>query len=114
MAIVTVTVNGHEYQVACEDGQEDHLTGLAEYLDKRVSELTKTMGQVGEARLILMASLLVADELSDIVDEVDSLRGALEDAMGDSTALLDALVARDTDPYTEAQRLIATIVRGKG
>ncbi len=78
MAIVTVTVNGHEYQVACDDGQEEHLTGLGEYLDKRVTELAKTMGQVGEARLILMASLLVADELSDVIDEVDSLRGELD------------------------------------
>lgn len=97
MAIVTVTVNGHEYQVACEDGQEDHLTGLAEYLDKRVSELTKTMGQVGEARLILMASLLVADELSDIVDEVDSLRGELDLANEEASEAAGSAVEQMAD-----------------
>ena len=74
MAVVNVTVNGHEYQVACDDGQEQHLTSLAEYIDKRVGELAGTMGQVGDARLILMAGLLIADELSDAVDEADTLR----------------------------------------
>ena len=97
MAIVTVTVNGHEYQVACDDGQEDHLTGLAEYLDKRVSELTKTMGQVGEARLILMASLLVAYELSDIVDEVNSLRGELDLASEEASEAAGSAVEQMAD-----------------
>ncbi|MDP6944613.1 MAG: hypothetical protein QF464_10720, partial [Myxococcota bacterium] len=45
---------------------------------------------------------------------LDRLRVAIDDAMGDPTALLEALVARETDPYTEAERLMTAIVRGEG
>lgn len=65
MAQVTVTINGRGYQIACDDGQEAHLIKLAGYVDKRVGELTATMGQIGDMRLIVMASLLIADELVD-------------------------------------------------
>jgi cell division protein ZapA len=97
MAIVTVTVNGHDYQVACDDGQEEHLTGLAEFVNKRVSELTKTMGQVGEARLILMASLLIADEVSDYVDEVEALREELDLAADEASEAAGSAVERMAD-----------------
>ena len=97
MAIVTVTVNGHDYQVACDDGQEEHLTGLAEFVNKRVSKLTKTMGQVGEARLILMASLLIADEVSDYVDEVEALREELDLAADEASEAAGSAVERMAD-----------------
>jgi len=65
MAQVEVTINGRKYRVACDDGQEPHLHQLAQYVDRRVSELVSAVGQVGEARLLVMASLLIADELSE-------------------------------------------------
>jgi cell division protein ZapA len=79
MAVVDVMVNGRTYPVACDDGQEDHLIDLAHYIDKRVAELAKTMGQVGDARLILMASLLIADELSEAVESTETLQQTLEE-----------------------------------
>ena len=75
MAQVSVTINGRNYQIACDDGQEAHLTRLGNYVDKRISELVASVGQVGDARLLVMASLLVADELSDAYSELDVLRG---------------------------------------
>lgn len=86
MAVVDVMVNGRTYPVACDDGQEDHLIDLAHYIDKRVAELAKTMGQVGDARLILMASLLIADELSEAVESTETLKQTLEEQQeeGDS------------------------------
>ncbi|MHA1108668.1 MAG: cell division protein ZapA [Alphaproteobacteria bacterium] len=65
MAQLDVSVNGRSYRVACDDGQEDHLRQLAEYVDRRVMELVGAVGQVGEARLLVMASLLIADDLSE-------------------------------------------------
>ena len=65
MPQVDVHVNGRRYQIACDEGQEEHLTQLAEYVDKRVQELVGAVGQVGDARLLVMTSLLVADELSE-------------------------------------------------
>ncbi|HUC62484.1 MAG TPA: cell division protein ZapA, partial [Alphaproteobacteria bacterium] len=47
MAQVTVTINNRGYQIACDDGQEQHLVKLAGYVDKRVGELTAAMGQIG-------------------------------------------------------------------
>lgn len=74
MAQVTVAVNGRKYQIACDDGQEAHLTRLGGYVDKRISELVAAIGQVGDARLLVMASLLIADELSDAYAELETLR----------------------------------------
>ena len=74
MSQITVVVNGRKYEIACDDGQEAHLTRLAQYIDRRVDELIAAVGQVGDARLLVMASLLVADELSEVYTELDSLR----------------------------------------
>ena len=65
MPQVDVNINGRRYQIACDEGQQDHLSQLAEYVDKRVQELVGAVGQVGDARLLVMPSLLVADELSE-------------------------------------------------
>lgn len=74
MAQVSVSISGRKYDIACDDGQEAHLKRLSEYVDKRVGELVAAVGQVGEARLLVMAALLLADELSDAYDEVESLK----------------------------------------
>ena len=58
MSDVTVTINRRAYRVACEDGQENHLRGLARLVEERVDELVGSMGQVGDQRLLLMASLV--------------------------------------------------------
>ena len=65
MGQVSVTVNGRQYEVGCDDGQEDHLRQLADYVNTRMGEMVEAVGQIGEARLLLMASLLLADELSE-------------------------------------------------
>ena len=74
MAQVTVTINSRRYEIACDDGQEAHLTRLAQNLDKRVDELTAAVGQIGDSRLLVMANLLVADELSEAYTELDAFR----------------------------------------
>ncbi|MBT3908089.1 MAG: cell division protein ZapA [Rhodospirillaceae bacterium] len=70
MAQVTVDINERSYQIACDDGQEAHLTRLGNYIDNRVQELIAAVGQVGDARLLVMVSLLIADELSDAYAEL--------------------------------------------
>ena len=63
---VTLTVNGRAYKVACSPGEEDRLRTLAEALDRRVSELAKSFGQVGEGQLLVVAGLLLVDELDEL------------------------------------------------
>ncbi|HLI13573.1 MAG TPA: cell division protein ZapA [Alphaproteobacteria bacterium] len=74
MSQLTITINGRPYQVACDDGQEEHLRQLAGYIDKRVGELSAAMGQIGDARLLVMTSLLIADELADAYAALDEER----------------------------------------
>ena len=66
MAHVSVTINSRQYRMACEDGQETHLMGLAEDLDRRIEGLRRRFGEIGDTRLIVMAALTVADELVEI------------------------------------------------
>jgi cell division protein ZapA len=80
MAQVEVTINNRSYRIACDDGQDEHLTQLAEYIDARVQELVATVGQVGDARLLVMASLLIADELSETLDALHSQQGKPENS----------------------------------
>jgi cell division protein ZapA len=65
MAYVSVTINGRQYRMACDDGQEHHLARLAHDLDQRLSNLRTTFGDIGEMRLTIMAALIAIDELSE-------------------------------------------------
>jgi cell division protein ZapA len=66
MSQVSVTINKRSYTIACDDGQEGHLHSLAANVDGRITELVAGMGQIGDQRLLVMASLLLADELEDV------------------------------------------------
>jgi len=79
MSAVTIAVNGRSYSIVCDDGQEEHLRLLGQNLDKRVGELTSALGQIGEARLLLLAALSVLDELSDAYSELSGARKKVED-----------------------------------
>ena len=71
MAQVMLTVNGRRYSVGCQDGQEDHLLGLSKYINQKIDELKGSMDQVSEAHLLLMAGLLLADELHEAYIQID-------------------------------------------
>jgi cell division protein ZapA len=66
MPQVNVLVNGRPYTVACAEGEERHVQALANAFDRRVQALSASVGQVGEPRLLLMAGLVVADELHEM------------------------------------------------
>jgi cell division protein ZapA len=70
---VHIVVNNRGYDVACDDGQEAVVTQLAQDLARRVDKLAQSVGQIGDARLLLMAALLVADELGSAKKEIERL-----------------------------------------
>ncbi|MGH6934228.1 MAG: cell division protein ZapA [Dongiaceae bacterium] len=74
MANVPVAINGRSYELTCNDGQEHHLKELANDIARRVDDLVKTVGQAGESRLLLMVSLLIADELAESNAEIERLQ----------------------------------------
>lgn len=79
MAQITLKINDRSYEMTCDDGQEEHLRKLAEHVDERMRQLAGSVGQVGEARLLIMASLLITDELYDAYRQIHVL-----DAEGDA------------------------------
>lgn len=77
MAQVTIRINGYAYSVGCADGEEDHLEAMARELDERVGNIKTVAGTAGEARLLVLAALTIADELSDLKGEFGDLRRQL-------------------------------------
>jgi cell division protein ZapA len=74
MGQILVKVNGRDYPIACDDGGEDRVRAIGQYVDEKVRELVGQVGQAGDARLMLLAALNLGDELAAAYDEVEVLR----------------------------------------
>ena len=108
MAQVTVSIDGKQYRMACDEGQEDHLIDLAERFDRYVLHLKDSFGEIGDQRLTVMAGIMVMDELSELQkritgmeDEMLTLRKGHDDALRRAdksdaalTGALDSLAGR--------------------
>jgi cell division protein ZapA len=77
MSQVSVTINGRQFRMACEDGQEGHLMNLARELDSRISGLRAKFGEIGDTRLTVMAAITVADELAEAALRIKRLEDEL-------------------------------------
>jgi cell division protein ZapA len=77
MSHVNVTINGRQYRMACDEGQEAWLLKLAESLESRIEALRGKFGEIGDARLTVMAALTVCDELQDASQRVRGLEQEL-------------------------------------
>ena len=66
MSQVTVTIDGKAYRMACEEGQEAHLTELASQFDRYVGHLKGQFGEIGDLRITVMAGIMVMDEMAEI------------------------------------------------
>lgn len=100
MAEVTLFLNGRGYRIACADGQEPHIETLGRYIESKVQELVRQVGQVGDARLLAMASLMIADELAEARGGLDGTQSSAKPADAAAQAIeavakrIDALAAR--------------------
>jgi len=112
MAQVTVRVGGYSHPVACQDGQERHLTQMAAEVDRRIGAL-KAMGmQFGETRMLLLAALQLADETSDLVAEVAALRAGGAVAAAPAAPAADPVLAERLNRVAEAIESIAATLEG--
>ena len=66
MGTVNVDIGGRTYALSCRDGDESHLVDLAGGIAEKADSLTRSIGTMTEARLLLMAALMVADELYEV------------------------------------------------
>lgn len=110
MAQVTVKINGYTYTVGCEDGQEGHLLAMAAQVESRIESIKALGGSSGEARLLVLTALLMADELHDMRIEAEALRNAPGRAgkagrpEGDITRKISRLAARAEQIAAELDR----------
>jgi cell division protein ZapA len=95
MGQVTVTLNSRTYRLACGDGEEARLQALAAHVKVKVDALAAQFGQVGEERLLLMAALLVTDELFDARERAD---GAADEPVAIEVAPVPVVSAADKPP----------------
>ncbi len=98
MAQVTVMIDGKAYRMACEAGQEDHLTDLASRFDRYVGHLKSQFGEIGDLRITVMAGIMITDELSELNRKIESLEKQVaslqqnRDGMAESKAKSDELI----------------------
>jgi cell division protein ZapA len=125
VAQVNVTINGRNYRMACEDGQEDHLMRLASDIDARIEDLRGNFGEVGDSRLTVMAALTVADELVEAGKKIrrleEELAGmqdgrvlAAERAQQTQAAIIAALNAASERIEGITRTLNQTVSNGNG
>jgi cell division protein ZapA len=106
MAQVTVKINGYVYVVGCEDGQEPHLQAMATQVDSRVDSIKALGGNSGESRLLVLAALLMADEIHDLRVETENLRTvANRAARKDGKPVPTETIKPDTDLVHKISRL---------
>jgi cell division protein ZapA len=90
---VTIRVGGYSHPVACQDGQEEHLQRMAAEVDRRIGALRAMGMQFGEARMLLLAALQLADETSDLREELEALKAGRPMAAAAEGAAADPRLA---------------------
>lgn len=104
MGQVTIHVNDRAYTISCGDGEEQHLKDLAATVSRHVVDLANEVGQVGETRLLLMASLMISDELSEALAKVKMLETDIEQLTQTRITALER--------SSEAEDLLADVLDG--
>jgi cell division protein ZapA len=120
MPEVNVEINGRKYRMACEEGQEAHLLGLADRFNGHIEAFKGTFGEIGDNRLTVMAGIAVLDELAEaerrialLQDEVTRLTGAGQ-TLAREAEELEQRVARRLNEAARKIEAIATVIDETG
>ncbi|HEY0122106.1 MAG TPA: cell division protein ZapA [Rhizobium sp.] len=111
MAQVTVTIDGKAYRMACEEGQEAHLTDLATRFDRYVMHLKSQFGEIGDLRVTVMAGIMIMDEVSELTRRVSALEAELETLRSNRDTVL-AANTRNEETLATVIDEVATRIRG--
>lgn len=109
MAQVTVEIAGKTYRMACDNGQEPHLIGLAGRLDGLIDELRRTVGEIGDQRLTVMSALTLLDQLADAEQRIKGLEAdvaTLRDSRERQSKRQGEIERRQSDLLIETARTI--------
>lgn len=103
MPEVEIEIGGRTFEVACQEGEEHYLKAAAKMVDEEASVLTAQIGRIPEARMLLMAGLMLADKTAGVQDKLR----AMEDRMAEKEAELDQL---RNAPAPEPQHIEVPVV----
>ena len=109
MATVEIEIASRSYPVSCRDGEEPHLRALAALVDRKAKDAAAAVGSMGEARQLLFASLLLADELKDVRASANAAPPAPPAAAEPDPRIADAL-----ERLAERMEMLAARVEGAG
>lgn len=120
MAQVTVTIDGKQYRMACDEGQEEHLTDLAQRFDRYVAHLKESFGEIGDQRITVMSGIMVMDELAELQkrvlgmeSEIATLRKTRDDALAKADKN-DATLVGALSNLAERMEALAVKLAAKG
>ncbi|AMJ61241.1 cell division protein ZapA [Bosea sp. PAMC 26642] len=111
MPQVNVTIAGKAYRMACGEGEEQHLAGLAQLYDGKIDEMRQAFGEIGDMRLHVMAALMVADEVFELKQRVATLQNDMAAIQGDAGAA-DQRLSEVEDKAAEALTAAAERIEG--
>ena len=106
MGKVTVNINNRTFQIACEDGEEARLKELASFFSRHVDQLQGRFGHIGDARIYVMAGLLIADKLSDALTQIEEIQNDVlqlqkkNDMFKEDSHSLEELLVTDIEMLT--------------
>ena len=86
MPQVTVAIAGRTYRMACGEGEEAHLEGLAAIYDGKIQELRGSFGEIGDMRLHVMAALTLADEIAETRKRLERIEGEIAELRAQASA----------------------------
>lgn len=112
MPEVNVEINGRKYRMACEEGQQKHLIGLAERFNDHVEQLKGAVGEIGDNRLTVMAGIAVVDELAEAerrIKELEREVTVLTRAGQEVAAEIEALEGKFAHKLAEAAKTLEGI-----
>lgn len=102
MARVSVTINKQSYEIACEEGQQESVLALASTVDEKIAVLVGSVGHVGEARLLVMAALLMADEAQELKKDNARIKAEADARVVDAVEKASEQAGKD---HVEAQSM---------
>ena len=115
MPQITVTIAGKSFRMACGEGEEAHLEGLAALFNGKIDELRGSFGEIGDMRLQVMAALTMADELLEARKKVESLEAelaAVRARAAEGGQRSEALEAHIAEALTRTAERIERLTKG--
>ncbi|MDG1069645.1 MAG: cell division protein ZapA [Sulfitobacter sp.] len=92
MPEVKITIGGRQFDVACQEGEESYLHSAAKMLDDEAQVLADAVGRMPEARMLLMAGLMLADKTASVEDKINEVRAELAEREAELAGLRNVVV----------------------